>query len=276
MKLLSKKNRYFAGFGAGGGLLSALLWAFVGSQNPMASWVVTGALDSALIGVLLIIAQDRYLARGLSYRALAKATVLGLPLGALGGFLAITAGFGIAGALGMSSETGRLIGWAISGGVAGFVASLGVPNLKRKVAIIAGGVGGALGCQLMYLIGSYEIGVAVTGAAIGVMVAVAEAAFRKAWIEVDIRPVATGGIALAKSRHVTLTLGDRPIVFGAAAGADVLLDKASGVPAEAAVLTLDGGHVVFKDLTKGTRETYRDGARFDFFNASVAVALKAA
>ncbi len=140
--------------------------------------------------------------------------------GAAGGYIAFHLGFSIAHLIGASSDTGRFIGWMLGGIAVGYAVTRAVPNLKAKTACLAGGAGGLIGCGLMYQISAFAAGTAATGAAIGLAIALAETAFRQAWLEITVRPV---GMTLEKSRTLTVSLGEKPVLFGCAGDADVKL-----------------------------------------------------
>jgi hypothetical protein len=153
----------------------------------------------------------------------------------------------------------------------GFAVSKVVPNLQLKTACIAGAVGGLVGCALMYLMSSLAAGTATTGAAIGVAIALAETAFRQAWLEVTIRPK---GLTLEKERTLTVTLGDKPVVFGCAGDADVKLAEMEGAKAHFATVSLLGGAVSVLDMTTEKTRVIAVDEGFDVSNAHVIVRSK--
>ena len=213
------KNKLFAAGAGCGGLLSGFMAMHSGiADSPVSSWVVTGGMDAALIGSSLVYVQNFYQTQ--NWRNTTKVfsgMVKGLIIGMAGGFLAMIA-MNIFGGGGF----GRFIGWAISGAIAGYVASTRVPNLKKKTAILAGAVGGGLGEIVMSIGLGYTIGVCVTGAAIGLMVAVSEVMFRKMSLNVTIKPKSTG-ISLEKTRSFNLSLGENPITIGYNSEMDIQL-----------------------------------------------------
>jgi hypothetical protein len=105
---------------------------------------------------------------------------------------------------------GLVVGWVLLGGLLGWGVSFFVPNLDRKKAALAGLVGGLLGA-VGYLVWSEAAnwlgrlaGAALLGFCIGLVVAIVEAAFRRAWLEVRYGARET----------VTVNLGPEPVKVG--------------------------------------------------------------
>ncbi len=104
---------------------------------------------------------------------------------------------------------GFFVGWLLLGALLGFGVSFFIPNLDRKKAALAGLIGGGLGA-IGYLIASpiaewvgRAMGAAVLGFAIGLMVALVEVAFRRAFLEVRF-----GG-----GEQITVNFGPEPVLF---------------------------------------------------------------
>lgn len=270
-KLISDKRTYFAAFGAVGGFLSAMMYDLTGLDSALASWVVGTGFDGMFIAALLAFAQARYVGKKFDSTAFRKAMLIGGFGGLAGGLLALLGGFSIAEALGGNTDTGRFLGWTLAGVVVGFAVSKVVPNLTLTTSCLAGALGGFIGCGLMYLMSSLAAGTATTGAAIGLAIAYAESAFRQAWLEITIRPK---GVSLEKERTITVTLGDRPVVFGCAADADVKLAELAGAKGHFAKVILSGGRIKLLDMaTEKTREIVVNES-FDISNARVVVRNK--
>lgn len=267
--LLSDKRAFFASFGALGGLLSAMLYGIASlDENPFASWVVGTGFDGMCIGAMLALGQVRYVGKSFDWIAFRKAMLVGGFGGLAGGLFALELGYPIAELFGGAAEAGRLLGWTLGGIAVGFAVSKVVPNLKPKTSCFAGAVGGFSGCVLMYLVSSLAVGTATTGAAIGVAIALAETAFRQAWLEVTITPK---GLSLEKARTVTVTLGDKPVVFGCAADADVKLAEMAGAKVHFAKVSLSGGRVTLLDMTTEKARGLEIDETFHVSNAKVTV-----
>ncbi|MBF0371813.1 MAG: hypothetical protein HQL39_00160 [Alphaproteobacteria bacterium] len=271
-RLLTDKRAYFAAFGAVGGLLSALTYGLTGFEDAFASWVVGTGFDGMLVAALLAFGQARYVGKAFDWKAFRKAMLIGGVGGVVGG-LAALAGLPIAQAFGGESDAGRFLGWTFGGIAVGFAVSKVVPNLKLKTACAAGAAGGFIGCGLMYLISELAAGTATTGAAIGLAIAYAETAFRQAWLEVTIRPK---GLSLDKERTISVTLGDRPVVFGCAGDADVKLAEMVGTKAHFAKVSLLDGKVTLLDMTTEKSRDIAVDEAFDVSNAHVIVRSKPA
>ncbi len=270
-RLLSDKRVYFAAFGAVGGLLSAMLYGAFDLDSAFTSWIIGTGFDGMCIGGLLSFGQARYVGKSFDWNAFRKAMMIGGLGGLVGGFAALNLGFPIVEALGGGEEAGRFLGWTLGGVAVGFAVSKVVPNLKLKTACVAGAIGGLVGCALMYLMSSLAAGTATTGAAIGVAIALAETAFRQAWLEVTIRPK---GLTLEKERTLTVTLGDKPVVFGCAGDADVKLAEMEGAKAHFATVSLLGGAVSVLDMTTEKTRVIAVDEGFDVSNAHVIVRSK--
>jgi hypothetical protein len=103
-----------------------------------------------------------------------------------------------------------VLGWLILGGLLGLGLSFFIPNLARLSAVAAGLLGGFIGV-LAFLLASQVheavgrlFGALILGGCIGAMVALVEAAFRKAWLEVKLGPRET----------ITVNLGPEPVKIG--------------------------------------------------------------
>jgi hypothetical protein len=263
-RLSRNKKLLFAGAAAAGGMASGTLTTELGlASGAFSSWVLAGGLDAALIGTAVVYAQNYYQTKSLSISdGLKKAARTGLIAGCAGGLAALF-GMNVFGA----GNFGRMVGWAISGGVAGYVVSQQVRNLRQKPAIAAGAAGGALGCLFMYMDFGYSTGVAITGAAIGLMVAMAEAMFRKNWLDVEVYSQALGtGLNLAKPlRQFTLNVGAEPITIGTRDGLDIRLNDVPGAaPIHTASIYCDGDKTIFHDLQSGSRAELRADEPFRF------------
>jgi hypothetical protein len=210
-------------------------------------WAVCAiGLWTALLAVGLCVAllagQNRYVGkRPFAQGAAALAAV------ALG---AAAAGF-VSGALGQVlyylflavgiGQVGFLIGWLLLGVLLGWGVSFFVPNLDAKKAALAGAGGGFLGAVAFAvlalaadLVGRFG-GAAVLGFCIGLMVAVVEAAFRRAWLEVRF----------GEREVITVNLGPEPVKVGGDARACAVW--ARGAPPVALKYWVRDGKVLCED-----------------------------
>lgn len=166
--------------------------------------------------------------------------------GALAGALA-----GAAGQLLFQSSPGgttwdvasRLLGWGLLGGLVGAGMGTFVPNLKWQRGLAGGVIGGVLGAVSFLLAGTAAgaftgrwIGAGVLGFFIGLMVALAEVAFRRWWLEIAFGP-----------REVrTFTLGATPVSLGGDERRVSVL--VAGCPPIALRYRLDGERVLCQDV----------------------------
>src|SRR6185369_6008823 len=85
----------------------------------------------------------------------------------------------------------RVLAWGLLGGLLGAGCSSFVPNLRWQSGFMGGGIGGLIGALGFALFTSLAgpvlgrwIGAALVGFFIGMMIALAEKAFRRYWLEV--------------------------------------------------------------------------------------------
>lgn len=212
-----RKAWQFGAFGGGGGLISGILGEAL--PHEPASSLLMAALSTGLwLGILgacvataLLAGQSFYLQRGLRLRESALA-------GALPGFLAgAGAGFitNLLYNLDATSELLRVFCWGLMGTSLGLALSFLVPNLQRKHGLLGGAMGGGIGGGLFVLVAvglSHDtigrlLGTCTIGAAIGLMIAVVEAAFREAWLEISYRPREVRRVSLGQK---AVSIGSDP------------------------------------------------------------------
>ncbi|MCE9560469.1 MAG: hypothetical protein K8U57_00295 [Planctomycetes bacterium] len=180
-----------------------------------ATTVIILGIWTALLAVGLCLAlmagQNHYLGRPLfaAGRIPLTAVIVG----------AIVAGF-VSGSVGQSlysvllvlsiGSFGLVVGWVLLGGLLGWGVSFFVSNLDKKRAALAGLAGGLLGA-IAFLVGSNAgdwlgrlIGAGVLGFCIGLVVAIVEAAFRRAWLEVRF----------GERETINVNLGPEPVKVG--------------------------------------------------------------
>ncbi len=198
----------------------------------IAAWAIWTAVIAAAICLFLIAGQYFYLRQVLVPPVQAvKGLAGGVLAGLLGGAIAQVL-FQVTGNLFNLTPGGagdkiveaffRILGWTVLGSLAGLGLAFFVPNLRAAKGLLGGAIGGAIGAvgfiavnEAMHftvenLLGAglvnfvaRMLGAVLLGACIGLMVAIAERAFRTAWLEVRY------------GREVrTVNLGPEPVSIG--------------------------------------------------------------
>lgn len=214
------------------------------------------ALLATGLSLALVAGQNRYLQRPLLSLSQARLVVIG----------ALSAGF-IAGAAGQLlfgflvqltqkefiSSVARFLGWVILGALLGGGMGFFLPNLRGKRAAIAGGVGGFLGALFFEGVGPFLgdlssrwVGALILGLCIGLMVAIVEAVFREAWLEVNF----------GRNEARNISLGPEPVSLGSDRHCTVY---ASGSSPTALRYTLEKGQVICEDVAAGKKQAVSPG-----------------
>src|SRR5439155_5797706 len=106
--------------------------------------------------------------------------------------------FGLLTQVAIMPEIGFLAGWILLGGLLGRGVGFFIPNLHAARAAVAGVGGGFLGALAFLVLSRLGdvpgrfVGGAILGFAIGLMVALVEVVFRKAWLEIVYGPREVG------------------------------------------------------------------------------------
>jgi von Willebrand factor type A domain len=194
----------------------------------------------------------------------AKALAVGLGAGALAGivgqsfFQFTTVGPSIV-------VISRVLAWTLLGGLLGAGLGFAVPNLKWQRALLGGCLGGLVGalgftaCSLVVnpMLGRF-LGAALLGFCIGLMIALAEIAFRRYWLEI------TYG-----AREVrTVTLGTAAVSVGGDAAAAVFI---AGAPPIALRYRVEQDQVLAEDAATGTTTPAAPGESRQIAGVRVAV-----
>lgn len=223
------------------------------------------ALLALGIGLALLIGQNHYLRRQLltvqeGLKGTTGSVVAGIAAGVLGQLLFT----------GLATDSafqavGRIAAWAILGALLGRGMAFFVPNLDRRRALIGGGVGGALGAigflWAAWTLGDVAgrlIGTAILGGCIGLMIALVEAVFREAWLEIRYGP-----------REVRMvSLGPEPVSIGADRACTVYAANAAPV---AGRYKLVRGEILYEDVVAARTERVNPGDRRGIGNLTVSV-----
>ena len=225
----------------------------------------TGAI-AALVCLALLAGQHHYLRGSLpAFGGVAVGLLGGLIVGLIGG----AAGQGLYFLAPDNLTLARIFrvtGWALLGGMAGAGLSLFVPNMKWLLGLIGGAIGGAAGAIGFIVVSDAAgdlvgrlVGGLVLGFGIGLMVAVAEAAFRRAWLEVRY----------GERETITVTLGPEPVKVGSDAKACTVW--ARGAPPIALRFFVRDGTVFCDDAMTKRETTVSDGFAKEVGNLTVTV-----
>ncbi|HJT36656.1 MAG TPA: vWA domain-containing protein, partial [Pirellulales bacterium] len=223
--------------------------SFLSNLARTAGWSMLAACGLSLA---LVAGQNLYVHRAaLTGREGTIAALGGLAAGLAGGALGqglyavatTSAAVPVVGALAaVLVPLGRLVGWTVLGTLVGWGLSFFVPNLAGRKAALGGALGGVIG-GLAFLIVSRSAGAAgalggaaILGAAIGLMLALVEAAFRQAWLEVHY----------GAKEVITVSLGADPVKIGSDGRACQVY--ARGARPLACQYTLKDGHVECVDF----------------------------
>jgi Ca-activated chloride channel family protein len=220
------------------------------------------------LSLALIAGQNVYLRRPfLTAREAGAGALGGLAAGAVGGavgFLVFSPFAGVA----FLSAIGALIGWCVLGALVGEGMALFVPNLSPSRAWLGGSAGGGIGAMSFLLLSNIPavgdvlgrlIGAAILGLAIGLLIAIVEIAFRKAWLEVSYGPKET----------IHVNLGADRVSVGSDSKACKVF--AFGTAPVALQYRIVGDEVECEDVVSGTKTIVQPGDKRSVGGVSVTV-----
>jgi hypothetical protein len=235
-------------------------------ETPIAV-ILGSALWFGIIGAsitaAIIAAQQHYLLRRVKIdRPLLLACGFGFGAGALSGGIAQ-----FIYSAGGAGEPLRAACWALAGGLLGFGLSYRIPNLGHLRGTMGGLAGGLLGGILFIAVAfgfrddlpARVVGTFAIGFMIGLMIVLAEALFREAWLRIDYGPRETR----------TVSLGPEPISLGSDASACTVY--IAGIAAKACSFRLERGQIILEDHAQQSRSTVAPGATWTFGRATVSV-----
>jgi hypothetical protein len=259
--------------GVGGELISEI---FRGNERGETFFgnIVSVSVWAAFIGlgvsVGLLAAQSIYLKKKPVLDSLVKTAITGVLLGAVAGGIAQIA-FAFTQNISVIAEIiSRIICWGIMGWGVGLGVSRFVPNYPKKRAMAAGFLGGLIGGALFratfsmpFITGAMGrvVGVMTLGFFIGLTISYIEEALREAWLTV----------IWGKNETKTISLGQKPIVFGSSREADIYLAKE--LPVRAAV-QIEKSRIVMYDKTNNQRRELQNGNQVDLGKVSFVVNTK--
>jgi hypothetical protein len=264
-----QKALVFGAWGALGGAIGALLGEIIHQEraSEMQLIVMTAlwfGVVGICIGVAILVGYANYLKRGLQ---IGESVTGGALIGLIAGAVAGAAAQFLYGSLGRG-EFLRIVCWGIAGGLLGLGLSYRIQNLGLWRGLGGGATGGIVGGALFVLLvvtlrvgGTFGriSGIAVIGFFIGLMIVLAEAMFREAWLEVRYGPKETRNISL----------GREAISVGGDASACTIY--ARNAPAVAFRYKLDQGRITCEDVAKGHTSTIQPGSSQVVGNLTVTV-----
>ena len=223
----------------------------------IAVWTSVSAMG---ISLTLLAGQQFYLRQSLlGLAAIAKGMAVGLSAGLAGGAIGQIL-YGMLPPTTLLDAAFRAFGWSLLGATVAYGISFSVPNLRWDKALIGGAFGGIAGAfgfmSANFLlpnaggdIGGRLVGATLLGFFLGLMVAWAESAFRRAWLEIRY--------GAREIRRVNL--GPEPVSLGSSSGLCTIY-----VPGSAPIALryrLDQSSVIKETVPIGAVEEVRDGNR---------------
>ncbi|MUG96834.1 hypothetical protein F7734_32635 [Scytonema sp. UIC 10036] len=254
-----KALRFAIWGGIGGAIGDIVSEPFLGvyrGSNSLIEEMIHSSLWFGIIGagiaVSLLIASAQYLKRGLQIQqALQDGVLLGFVAGAIAGAIAEYTYLSVG-----PTEFLRVICWGIAGGLLGLGLSFRIPNLGRSRGLGGGLAGGLLGgCLFVFfavvnhtsLITGRLTGFSAIGFCIGLMIAIVEATFREAWLQIHYNP-----------REVrTVSLGSQPVSIGG--DPNLCTIYVHNAPPMALRYQLDQGQILCEDIPTGTTHPLQPG-----------------
>ena len=158
----------------------------------------------------------------------------------------------------------RPICWGIMGAILGWRLASTIPNLTRKRAAIAGGIGGVVGGVVFLFVGYYMpeaigrlVGVGALGAALGLAIVVVDSMFREASLEIVWAPREVTTVALV-AIPVTIGGGDDHVFV-------------AGLAQASARIVIEHGKIQYVDTATQRRTELRDGSKLKIGRIEVIV-----
>jgi len=216
------------------------------------------SLISLGVGLALILGQNAYMRRPLFHpREIGAGTLGGLSAGLAAGIIGQFLYFGASKAPALDL-VGRIVAWAILGGLLGRGMAFFIPNFNANRGMIGGAIGGAVGSLGFVLAGTAFgdavgrlAGCVILGFVLGTAIALVEQLAREACLVVHWAP----------NEKTTLSLGERPVILGSSREAHVYLPKEKGFPPVTALITFVGGKVEFENKVNGQKQPLKNGSK---------------
>ncbi|MDR2033104.1 MAG: hypothetical protein LBP89_00475 [Helicobacteraceae bacterium] len=278
---ITRKTAFYAvGGGIGAAIAEIITEALSLNANEPAHFTVLMAHVAIWVGIIalgisigLALAQNLSLKRAPSATAIGKAAAIGLISGAIAGAIAqFIFGFASDSLIAQGASVVLLFVQALCWGLAGLGVGLGVsfytPNYPTKRAILAGFLGGTIGggaFVALNVVGIPEafalvVGITILGATIGLTISAAEEILREAWLT----------IIWGKNETSSVSLGQKPVVLGGAAEADVHLPR-SKFPPVTAIVTVENGKVMLDNKLNNQKIALPNGRKINIGKITIVV-----
>jgi hypothetical protein len=263
-----RKALIFGAWGAAGGAVGGMAYIFPLSKigidrvPPAVEWMWLFAAFGFFTVVAIIVGYCGYLKRPLQSEELLKASLFGALAGIVAGAVAAFAMI----STDITHDVMRPLSWGIAGAVLGLGLSYRIQNLGKSRGLIGGAIGGFCGGVLVHFLQGgtdnmlvFIFGSAAVGFFIGLMLVVAEAMLREAWLDVSYGPKETRSVSL----------GAEPVSIGGDVGSCTVY--ARNAPPVAFRYRLEQGRVTCEDVTKGQLTTVQPGGSRVIGNLTVTV-----
>lgn len=260
-KIRRNKKILFALFGFIGGAAGALIAEIVDFNShdyfttlfSMSLWAAVGAalISLGLFGAIIIYNRSTF-----DWISLIKTSIPS-------GFIAGAISGGIAQLIyGLLKFPDTLIQhsfqascWGIMGLIIGWRLSNSIPNMDKKLGIIAGAVGGIIGgtgfllsSMILPELPGRMLGIGILGAALGLCLIFVEERYRSAYLEVHWGP----------NEANEYTLGGIPIYIGGEGKNDIYVPN---IPNHAVSITMENGIIKAVNSTSGETKVMKEGSK---------------
>jgi hypothetical protein len=266
LKSVSGKTLMFGVAGALGACVGSITGGSIAVNfNGIKHWTIWQTMLAVGISIGFLVSQNTYLRKKFLTKSFVKVALIGGVISVVTGAAA-----GVIVGAGSGNHLSRTIAWGFTGLGIGLVATLFIRNYPKKRAMAAGTLGGVIGYFVSVLISPYIGGFAgvvlgdmVLGAIIGLTISFIEEALRAAWLTV----------IWGKNETKTISLGQKPVIFGSSKEADIYLPKDKEPPVRATV-QIENSKIVMFDKSTNQRRELQNGDRVDLGKVSFVVNTK--
>ena len=221
---------------------------------------IWGMLVSLGIALSIALGQRKFLKQHLFAKkelliAVSGGTIAGLTAAILANYLFIFA-------------LPRAIAWGLMGLLLGTFMTRVIPNLSIKSGAIGGIVGGTIG-GILFTIFSFALdemlgrilGAVAIGFFIGLMISLIEEILREAWLTVEWN----------SNEKANISLGEKPIILGSSAEADIYLPKEQNFPPITAIMKIENGKLWFENKINNQITELENGKKIQLGTINILV-----